>query len=70
VSVQSETTISFTGKDGATSAFACKVGRLERRGNKWFFFPEEDAGDRFLADENKPEPYLLERGVVLRVDEE
>ena len=68
--VTGEDTISFSGNNGSIAAFAFKVGRLERRGKKWFFFPEEDAGQGFLADEEKARPYLLERGVVLRVEEE
>jgi hypothetical protein len=68
--VTDETTISFASKDGTPAAFAYKVGRLERRGKKWFFYPEEEAGENFLADEQEKEPCLLERGVVLRVEEE
>jgi hypothetical protein len=68
--VETETKISFTGVNGITAAFACKIGRLEKRGRKWFFFSTEDGGDSFLADEGKPRPFLLERGVVLRVEPE
>ena len=67
---ESETCISFTGVNGIVAAFACKIGRLEKRGSKWYFFSTEDAGDGFLADEDKPKPFLLERGVVLRVEQE
>ena len=70
VTATDETTISFASKDGTQAAFAYKIGRLEHRGKKWFFFPEEESGDSFLADENEKEPYLLERGVVLRVEDE
>jgi hypothetical protein len=70
VNRKDDSTISFSGKDGAHAAFACKIGRLERRGRKWFFFPEEESGDSFLSDENQKEPYLLERGVVMRVEED
>jgi hypothetical protein len=70
VTVASEDTIAFSGKSGENAAFAFKVGRLERRGHKWFFFPEEDAGEGFLSDEAAPEPYLLERGVVMRVEDQ
>jgi len=70
VEATDETTVSFTSKDGAAAAFACKIGRLEKRGRNWVFFPEEESGDSFLADENEKEPYLLERGVVLRAEEE
>ncbi len=69
VTVASEGTIAFSGKSGENAAFAFKVGRLERRGRKWFFFPEEVVGEGFLADESAPEPYLLERGVVIRVED-
>ena len=70
VTVTSEDTIAFSSASGELAAFAFKVGRLERRGSKWFFFPEEEAGDSFLADESAPQPYLLERGVVMRVEEQ
>ena len=70
VEATDETTISFASKDGTAAAFAYKIGRLEKRGKKWFFFPEEESGESFLADEHEKEPYLLERGVVLRVEEE
>jgi hypothetical protein len=68
--MESETTISFSAKNGVTAAFACKIGRLEKRVKGWFFFATEDGGEGFLADEGKPKPFLLERGVVLRVEEE
>jgi len=70
VNVTSEDTITFSSNNGSAAAFAFKIGRLERRGRKWFFFPEEDAGQGFLAEETAPQPYLLERGVVIRVEEE
>ena len=70
VSVKDDSTISFSSKNGASAAFACKIGRLEKRGKKWSFFPEEDSGDSFLSDENQKEPYLLERGVVMLVEED
>jgi hypothetical protein len=69
VAVTGEDTITFTSENDLDAAFAFKIGRLERRGKKWYFFPEEDAGQGFLADEGTAPPYLLERGVVLRVDE-
>jgi hypothetical protein len=59
VSVKDDSTISFSSKNGANAAFACKIGRLEKRGKKWSFFPEEDAGDSFLSDENQREPSFL-----------
>ena len=68
--VESETTISFSGTNGVTAAFACKIGRLEKRGKRWFFFATEDPGEGFLADEGELKPFLLERGVVLRVEEQ
>ena len=68
--MESETKISFAGTNGVTAAFACKIGRLEKRGKRWFFFATEDGGEAFLADEGKPKPFLLERGVVLRVEDE
>jgi hypothetical protein len=70
VSLSGEDTVTFSTNNGSNAAFAFKVGRLERRGRKWFFFPEEDAGQGFLADESAAQPYLLERGVVLRVEGE
>jgi len=69
VTVASEDTIAFSGASGEIAAFAFKVGRLERRGHKWFFFPEEEAGEGFLADESAPQPYLLERCVVMQVED-
>lgn len=68
--VESETKISFAGNNGVVAAFACKIGRLEKRGRKWSFYSTEDGGEAFLADEGKPKPFLLERGVVLRVEQE
>ena len=68
--VESETKISFASTNGEVAAFACKIGRLEKQGRKWRFFSTEDGGDAFLADEGKPKPFLLERGVVLRVEAE
>lgn len=70
VKVENETKISFAGNNGIVAAFACKIGRLEKRGKRWFFFATEDGGEGFLADEGKPRPFLLERGVVLRVEED
>jgi len=70
VTVASEDTIAFSAASGEIAAFVFKVGRLERRGSKWFFFPEEEAGEGFLADEAAPQPYLLERGVVMQVKEQ
>jgi len=69
VKVESETKVSFAGVNGVTAAFACKIGRLEKQGRKWFFYSTEDGGQGFLAP-GKPKPFLLERGVVLRVEEE
>jgi hypothetical protein len=68
--VESETKISFAGNNGVTAAFACKIGRLEKRGKRWYFFATEDGGEGFLADEGKLKPFLLERGVVLRVEDD
>jgi hypothetical protein len=67
--VTDETTISFTSKDQKPAVFAYKVGRLERQGEKWEFHPEDIVGENFLADETDTTPYVLERGVVLCVEE-
>ncbi len=69
VTRQSDTTITFKGREGVYGAFACKIGRLEKRAKKWFFFPDEDQGDGFLPNEAPAQPYLLERGVVLNVED-
>ena len=69
VKVEDETTISFTSGGGKPAAFAYKVGRLERTGETWEFYPEEVMGEGFTADEGERTPYLLEPGAVLRVEE-
>ena len=66
---QNETTLAFKSTDGVSGAFACRIGQLEKRGKTWYFHPNEDQGQSFLADEAPAKPYLLERGVVLRAED-
>jgi hypothetical protein len=70
VEVDSETTISFRSTSGHPAAFAYKLGRLWRQGDGWAFFPEEVMGEGWVGDEGEKIPYLLERGVVLKVETE
>ena len=67
VAAVDKTTLSFTGH-GAPAAFACKVGRLEKRGKRWDFYAIEVLGQGLTADEGGvDQPYLLYRGAVLQV---
>ena len=67
VEADSATSISFKSSAGHPAAFAYKVGRLLRKGDKWSFSPEEFMGESFIEDAGEKIPYLLERGVVLKV---
>jgi len=71
---EDETTITFrSSAEKEPAVFAFKAGQLRREkinGQvKWSFYPEEIFGDGFVANEGSRMPYMIERGVVLRVDE-
>jgi hypothetical protein len=69
VSVQSDTTISFRANSGLPAAFACKLGRIKRRGSAWRFFPEEVMGAGLAANEGGARPYLVYRGAILEIED-
>ena len=64
----SEDTWSFKSDASNRAAFACKIGWLEKKGTELKLHIHEDSGESFLADEGEPQPYLLERGVVIRAE--
>ena len=64
----SGTSLSFKAANAQRAAFACKIGGLEKIGNALKLHIHEDSGESFLADEGGPQPYLLERGVVIRAE--
>jgi hypothetical protein len=64
---ESKTTVSFKGASGQPAAFAFKAGQLKREAGKWEFYPGETLGQAFVGDEGDGIPYLMERGVVLRL---
>jgi hypothetical protein len=65
VALESETTITFESRAGASAAFAYKAGRLEQVGGRWEFFPEEVT--RSLDQPGRP--FLVEAGTVLEAVE-
>jgi hypothetical protein len=69
VSAVSDTTLSFKANSGKPAAFACKIGRLEQRGSKWAFFPEEVMGAGLAANEGGTRPYLIQRGAALDIED-
>jgi hypothetical protein len=69
IHVTDDTTIIFASKKQEPAVFAYKVGRLTRRGDRWEFHPGEEIGAFFAPNEEVKKPYILERGVVLRVEE-
>jgi hypothetical protein len=64
----SGTSLSFKAASAQRAAFACKIGWLEKVDDSLHLHIHEDAGEGFLADEGGPQPYLLERGVVIRAE--
>ncbi len=68
VEVTSGTSLTFKGDGAERTAFACKIGWLEKHGAKLTFHIHEDEGEGFLAPEDGAQPYLLERGVVIRAE--
>lgn len=68
VEATSESSLTFQGRDAERAAFACKIGWLQKHGSKLTFHIHEDQGEAFLADEGGSQPYLLERGVVIRTE--
>lgn len=68
IEATSGTSLSFKAASAQRAAFACKIGWLERVGESLKLHIHEDAGESFLADEAGPQPYLLERGVVIRAE--
>ena len=68
IQATSGTSLAFKSKSGQRAAFACKIGWVEKKGKDLKLHIHEDAGEGFLEDEGGPQPYLLERGVVIRAD--
>lgn len=64
----SGTSLSFKAASAQRVAFACKMGWLKKTARSLELHIHEDAGEGFLADEGGPQPYLLERGVVIRAE--
>ena len=69
ISATNNTTLSFKANSGEPAAFACKIGRLERRGSKWAFSPGEVMGAGLAANEGGSRPYLVQRGAILEIED-
>jgi hypothetical protein len=70
IETTNETTLTFTSTCNKSAVIAYQVGRLTKGPDRWEFHPGDTAGDNFLADSTAVSPYLMERGVVLRVETE